>query len=298
MPTKEKENSFRKKILNNPVVIYAIIILIVSVTILAVSKISFIFKPVGLIVGSIFLPILFAGILFYLFHPLIDWLEKKNIKRSISIALIYLVIALIITGIVLLIIPPLKSQIIDLTNNIPSLVDEVKVMAEEATDTKWFAAANEFVRDNANEIGENIRDNVSTFGANVTSSITSKISTLSYVILAFAMLPILLFYLLKDGRNLPDYFVSLLPDALRMETKDILVDMNDSLSSYIRGQIIVSVCVGTLLFIGYLIIGLKYSLVLALIGTVTNVVPYLGPAIAVVPAAVIAVVESPMMLVK
>src|SRR5690625_3806528 len=189
--------TFRSKVLNNPVVIYAVIIIILSLTILTLSKISFVFKPIGLIIGSTFLPILLAGVLYYLLHPLVDYLEKKKMKRSLSISLIYIAVALIITGVILLIVPPLKEQVLDLTNNIPSLTDEVKVMLENATDTKWFAAANEFVKDNAGKIGENIRDNVSTFGSNLTSSITSTISTVTDVILAIAMLPILLFYLLK-----------------------------------------------------------------------------------------------------
>lgn len=74
--------------------------------------------------------------------------------------------------------------------------------------------------------------------------------------------------------------------------------MNHALSAYIRGQIFVAVCLGILLFIGYLIIGLPYALLLAVIAMVTNVVPYLGPIIAISPALVIAFVTSPFMVLK
>ncbi|MNI37614.1 pheromone autoinducer 2 transporter [compost metagenome] len=74
--------------------------------------------------------------------------------------------------------------------------------------------------------------------------------------------------------------------------------MNGQISHYIRGQIIVSFCIGILMYIGFLIIGLDYSLVLAIIASCTSIVPYLGPAIAITPALIIATVTSPFMLLK
>ena len=73
--------------------------------------------------------------------------------------------------------------------------------------------------------------------------------------------------------------------------------MSVQVGSYIQGQIIVSFCIGILLFIGYSIIGLDYGLVLASIAAVTSVVPYLGP-IAISPAIIIAIITSPFMLLK
>ncbi|MDR4157044.1 AI-2E family transporter, partial [Bacillus cereus] len=62
--------------------------------------------------------------------------------------------------------------------------------------------------------------------------------------------------------------------------------------------IIVSFCIGCLLFIGYMIIGLDYASLLALVAACTSIVPYLGPTIAITPAIIIALVTSPFMLVK
>ena len=97
---------------------------------------------------------------------------------------------------------------------------------------------------------------------------------------------------------MPEYIVRFVPTDLRGRTKRVMSEMNDQISSYIRGQIIVSLCIGILLYIGYLIIGLDYSLVLAIIAACTAIVPYLGPAIAITPALVIALVTSPIMLLK
>lgn len=85
---------------------------------------------------------------------------------------------------------------------------------------------------------------------------------------------------------------------MRKPTYVILKEMNHQISSFIRGQIIVAFCIGVLMYIGFTIIGLEYAPVLALIAAFTNVVPYLGPAIAITPALIVAVVTSPFMVIK
>lgn len=294
----QKQTLFRRKILNNKFVVYTMIVLLMSITLFALSKIGFILKPLATIVGAIFLPILLAGVCFYLFNPVIDFMEKKGVKRTLSIVVLYIVVIGLIVGIISAVIPPLKSQIQDLVDNTPKLINEVKDMADQVTDTELFEKASSSLQSNAGKIGKKISESASQYGSNLTKGVVSTVGTITEVVLAIAMLPILLFYLLKDGKNLPSYIVKLLPNASRGEAKRVLHEMNHGLSSYIRGQILVSICVGLLLFIGYLIIGLKYPLLLAAIAMVTNVVPYLGPIIAVIPAGIIAIVHSPLMLLK
>ena len=82
-----------------------------------------------------------------------------------------------------------------------------------------------------------------------------------------------------------------MPPKFRKDFHDLLEKMSVQVGSYIQGQIIVSFCIG---YSNYL----KYALVLASIAAVTSVVPYLGPTIAISPAIVIAIITSPLMLLK
>jgi predicted PurR-regulated permease PerM len=104
--------------------------------------------------------------------------------------------------------------------------------------------------------------------------------------------------LLKDRKKLTPFVLSFVPTSLRQRSFGVMLEMNHQISSYIRGQIVVSFCIGVLLYIGYLIIGLDYSLVLAVIAACTSIVPYLGPAIAITPALIVAMMTSPVMLLK
>ena len=116
--------------------------------------------------------------------------------------------------------------------------------------------------------------------------------------MSIVTVPFVLFYMLKDGKKLPMKILSFLPTKSRSGILHVLQDINHQISSFIRGQIIVSFCIGILLYIGYMIIGLDYALILAIIASFTSVVPYLGPAIAITPALIVALVTSPVMLLK
>src|SRR5699024_6947597 len=118
-------------------------------------------------------------------------------------------------------------------------------------------------------------------------------TTVTNVFVALFTFSFVLFFLLKDGFAFNRFFIRILPPKFRSDANHILHNMDQQVGSYIRGQIIVAICIGILLYIGYLIIGLDFAITLAIIAAFTSVVPYIGPIIAISPAIVIALVDSP-----
>ncbi|WP_129706034.1 AI-2E family transporter [Priestia megaterium] len=297
-PRPQKGTFFREKILNNKFVVYTIIIFILSMTIFSLSKIGFILIPISIFVKTIALPIILAGICFYLFNPLVDFLERKGVKRIISILVLYIVIIGALAIIISSVIPPLKNQVDRLIDNIPELTHDVQHAVTNLSNNRYVEQGLQSANTDLDKLSTDASKHLSKYVSGFSSGIVNFVGTITEIILSVAVLPFILFYLLKDGKNLPNYIVKLLPNRSRSEAKFILADMNHALSAYIRGQIFVAICIGVLLFIGYLIIGLDYALLLAIIAMVTNVVPYLGPIIAIIPAIIIAFITSPFMLVK
>ncbi len=75
-------------------------------------------------------------------------------------------------------------------------------------------------------------------------------------------------------------------------------EIGSAISSYIQGISVVCICVGVLVYIGYQIIGLNYPLLLASFAMFTNVIPFLGPIIGIIPGIIVAVIHSPLMIIK
>ncbi|EAD2775489.1 AI-2E family transporter [Listeria monocytogenes] len=289
---------FKQFFIENKFVLGLLIFLLVALDIYVLTKISFIFDPLMVILKTVAAPIILAGISYYLFNPIIDWLEKHKWKRGWAIALLYLVIIGLIILLFSFVIPAVKDQIVSLFKSFPGYWDQITQKFDEFSRSSLF----DQIKDKLNTNMSDIMKTLSTKGTSVInsaiSSIGSIVGTVTEVVLAIVTTPLVLFYLLKDGKKLPDFLLKMLPVNGRAHTRQVLGEANHQISSYIRGQIIVSLCIGILLFIGYLIIGLPYALTLAIIAACTSIVPYLGPAIAITPAIIIAIVTSPWLLIK
>ncbi|HAC2038620.1 TPA_asm: AI-2E family transporter [Listeria monocytogenes] len=289
---------FKQFFIENKFVLGLLIFLLVALDIYVLTKIAFIFDPLMVILKTVAAPIILAGISYYLFNPIIDWLEKHKWKRGWAIALLYLVIIGLLILLFSFVIPAVKDQIVSLFKSFPGYWDQITQKFDEFSRSSLF----DQLKDKLNTNMSDIMKTLSTKGTSVInsaiSSIGSIVGTVTEVVLAIVTTPLVLFYLLKDGKKLPDFLLKMLPVNGRAHTRQVLGEANHQISSYIRGQIIVSLCIGILLFIGYLIIGLPYALTLAIIAACTIIVPYLGPAIAITPAIIIAIVTSPWLLIK
>ncbi|MDO8226446.1 AI-2E family transporter [Bacillus cabrialesii] len=289
---------FKRFFLDNKFVLFLLVLLLIGLNILVFTKTSYIFTPIIVLLKTISLPIILTGIVFYLLNPIVDFLERRRIRRIYSILLLYLLIIGLITITIVSIIPFLKEQIMSLIDNIPRYVDIVENQTKQLIGSNFVNQAQQTMNINISDLATKVSDQAATIVNSTFTGVGNFIGALTEIIISIVTVPFILFYLLKDGKKLPVYILKFVPTRLKEQTYTVLSEMNHRLSSYIRGQIIVSFCIGFLLFIGYLIIGLDYASLLAIIAACTSIVPYLGPTIAITPAIIIAIVTSPLMLLK
>jgi len=289
---------FRYLFLNNRFVLFLFVLLLVGLNIMILSHISYIFNPLIALVKTVVLPLVLTGVVYYLVNPFVDLMERRGIRRIYGILLLYLLIISLIVIAIVAVIPPIRNQITSLIENIPEYSADAQQRIKDWTGSNFFNEAQETFGFNTADLTKTITSRASEFVGNAWNGIGGVLGVVTEVVLAVVTLPFILFYLLKNGRNLPSFILQFMPTALRKESRRVMVEMNQQIASYIRGQIIVSFCIGGLLYIGYLIIGLEYSLVLAIIAACTSIVPYLGPVIAITPALIVSMVTSPAMLLK
>ncbi|HLT55154.1 MAG TPA: AI-2E family transporter [Bacillota bacterium] len=275
-----------------------VLLLLIGIIIYVYDKISFVFYPIVVIFSTIAPPIILAFIAYYLLNPIVNLLERIRIKRIWGIIIIILGLSGILTGIILLTAPAIEAQVIDLIANFPAYLQQMGVGI-----TTWLQNSflGPYYEEGYNWIVSNFNDIPGIIGGYVVNAfqgVRNLATTVTNVVVTIVTFPFILFFLLKDGSRFKKYSLNLLPPKFRKDADQILKNMDTQVGSYIQGQIIVATCIGLLLFIGYLIIGLDYAITLAIIAAVTSVIPYLGPMIAIIPAIIIALVESPFMLVK
>ncbi|VDG98695.1 pheromone autoinducer 2 transporter [Lysinibacillus sphaericus] len=279
-----------------------IVLLLVGLNVMIFDKISFIFYPIQVLFSTVVLPIILATILYYLLRPLLKLIEKIKIPKVWGILIIFLTAIGLITLLVFLVLPFLKLQFWKLVDEFPTYFNQLILTLDSFFSNSLLAPYYNQLDINAKELLDSGLENIGQMVADalggIASGLTTFISTLTGIILSIVTVPFILFYLLKDGDNLPKYVMRLLPPRMRDDAQSILSDADHQISAYIQGQILVAMCIGTMVTIGFLIIDLKYALLLGVLAMFTSVVPYLGPVIAITPALIIAIVTSPFMIVK
>ncbi|WP_066194497.1 MULTISPECIES: AI-2E family transporter [Gracilibacillus] len=273
-------------------------LILIGITVIVYNQISFIFHPFHIVFSTIFPPVILAFVAYYLLNPIVNLLEKWRIKRVWGIILIILAFSGIITGILFIIIPIIETQIKELVSNFPGYVstinEGVNRLMSNSIFANYFNEARSWVESNLGELPSRIMSQL----GNTMEGVANFASTLTNIIVSLITFPFVLFFLLKDGQRFKNYCLKLFPRKYRKDVTNILHKMDTQVGSYIQGQIFVALCIGLLLYIGYLIIGLDYAIILAGVAAITSVVPYLGPIIAITPAIIISLVTSPWMLLK
>ncbi|AST90786.1 MULTISPECIES: AI-2E family transporter [Sutcliffiella] len=269
------------------------VILLLFAIIYLGSLVDWIFRPVIVFGQTLFVPILLAGVLFYLLRPLVHILSKK-MPRGIAILLVYIGLVGLGVGLFSFIGPELQRQFTNLINSMPVIVKELQVLLLTIQENDLIQR---FGLEDAFEWKDRIEQIVVIASGLVGDLVTNTISVIGTIfntLLLFIIVPFILFYLLKEGERLPHFVLNFISKDKQQKVRPILTNMDETLSNYIQGVLIVCSFVGILYYVGFSIIGLEYALVLAIFGMVTNVIPYVGPWIGAIPSFIVALLHSPM----
>lgn len=289
---------FFKWFINNQAVTFFLVTLLISLTILVFTKISFLLKPIGSFVEIILLPMLLTGLLYYLLNPIVDWLEKRKVSRTIGISIVFVLIGLLLVWGLAVAIPNIQEQVVSFVQNLPANIQKLELQLTSLLQDKRF----EQFRPTALQVINQVNDQIISFAQRFSSSAVNwashLISTASQIIVAVLIMPFILFYLLRDGKGLNAYITQYLPTKWRAPIGTVLSDVNSQLSNYVRGQVTVAMIVALMFSIMFSIIGLSYPVTLGILAGFLNLIPYLGSFLAMIPAVILGLIAGPFMLVK
>lgn len=292
----QRNTWFYRRFLNNKFTIAMLDILLALLVVYVFTKIAWVFKPVGAFLGIVAPPFVFAGIMYYLFVPLINWLEKHGVKRVLAIALLFIVLLGLLGFAIFSLIPALQTQFTSILKSWPTLWQDFTTWLTDLNDKQHLISQKDL-----NEIGAEIMTAISgkkgALVAGTVAQLQNVVGVVGNVVITVSTAPIILFFMLKDGSRFPRLVVDLFPVKLRSGIHQMLHEMNDKVGSYVQGQITVAIAVGIMFMIGYSVIGLKYALVLGIIATPLNLIPYFGSALAMVPSLITGAMTSPRMFI-
>lgn len=236
-------------------------------------------------------PFLIAMIISYLLNPIVNLLSRRSVPRSVAVLLIYSLFLLSVFIIIMNTLPLLEKQLEEMAEHLPRWNEQIQYMINEYNDhgKEWLPSSIQRAIENSlNRMEQGLGNGVSRLLDGVGNTINQMFIAL--------IIPFLAFYMLRDVHNFERSFKNLIPRAKRREFFRLFQEIDQALGNYIRGQLLVCVIVGVLVYIGYWIIGLPYAFILAIIVGIFNIIPYLGPIFGAIPAIFVAITISTKMV--
>ncbi|WP_421017323.1 AI-2E family transporter [Furfurilactobacillus cerevisiae] len=289
-----------EKLRHSNLLFWSLEILIVVAIIWILTKVGFIFRPVGVFISVVFVPLLVAGFLFYMLNPIVKLIMRIHIKKFkinrswASLIVIALLIGLIVLGVISLI-PQLTKQVTQLIANVPHIAKQSQI-----TVTHYMSHSKILQNDDVAKYLKSFEGSLATwsqaFIGSLTNSLGSVISMITDVTIMAITVPVILFYMLRDGHKLIPALKRFLPNKRQDRIVDLLHKMGETISQYIGGQVIECLFVGFFTSIGYMIIGMPFGLLLGIIAGLCNIIPYVGPYIGITPALIVALIAAPQKL--
>ena len=264
--------------------------LLIVITIFFLGKIDYFLWPFEVIITTLFAPVVLAGVLYYILRPAVQLLGRY-VPKTVGILLIFGIIAVLLTALFYYFGPTIQQQVEKMAELAPEKVEEVTEESEGAVSKYQIGGLS------GGELMDRLTGYVKTLSDRVLENVMNIITMLMNVVIVLVLVPFILFFLLKDDNRLKPHLLKYIPEDHKAEGDKLLKDVDQTLSAFIVGQVIVAGVVGVLMFLGYLIIGLDYALSLSIFAMFLVVVPFLGPIIGIIPAVFVALMNYDLFMV-
>ncbi len=228
----------------------------------------------------------------YLIAPIVNYLERYRINRTVSILGIYLVIALVLTFSFYSLIPQIINQLTDFTNLLIEMIQRGEPINLQSLGLGKLANFFEKIKtglpfidfDKYNELlSQRLASFLGQLPQIVIKSISGIITGLAFLI----VVPVIGFFLLRDENRFRKSFFRIIPNRYFEFTLHLFQKIEESFGNFFRGLLIETLIVTILSVIGLLILNIRYALILGIIIGLSNPIKYFGPFIGIIPTLIV-----------
>lgn len=252
-------------------------------------------------ITPIFFPLILAIIVSFVLNPFVNAVvaiplgtRHVHLPRGIAILVVFLLTGLLLTLVTTFVLFPFINEFNKFVGDLPRLVTKIQSLIMLIQQQANLAQ----IPDNIRQIIENGLGGAASYAVSLVRNAFNTVFSFATQMIELLIVPVLAYYFLKDWRSLKEGVVTLFPVSIRQRAVTIIEEMAIVVSNYIRGQVVISVIIGLLVFSGMYFLKVDYPLVLGLLATLTEAIPIIGPIIGSIPALLLASLVSPILAIK
>ncbi|MFA5030476.1 MAG: AI-2E family transporter [Patescibacteria group bacterium] len=251
----------------------------ITISTLTILKVVLVFLALGFVylIRDVVSLVVVSFILASAFTPTVDWLYRKHkIPRVFGIVIIYVALFGVISLLLILLIPAIVQQIGDIANNFPQYYSRI---SSELGNLQDFKLTHNFIT--------NLETSLQNFRTDLGSATGGILSTLSSVfggLISLIGIMVITFYLIIEEQAMRRFLQNLVPPKYLPRLAGVLDEIKQKMGMWLRGQLLLSLLIFIVTFIGLSILGVRNALVLALFAGVMEFIPFIGSTIGAIPA--------------
>lgn len=232
--------------------------------------------------GKLIMPLLVAVVFAYMLESPVSWMTRKGLPRSVSASLVLVLFAGAMLVATLGLLPALWRQGVALATELPAMVSQWQQLIMTLPE-KYPTLIDEV---QLASMMANFNHSLLSTGQNLVSQSLSSLVDLVALMVYAILVPLLMFFFLKDKEELLASFGRFIPDN-RDLAKQVWGEMNIQIGNYIRGKVIEILIIGTTSYLTFFFMDLRYAALLGALVGLSVLIPYIGATVVTVPVALV-----------
>jgi putative permease len=238
------------------------------------------------LLSDILMPVFAAGVIAYLLDSMVGLLSHIKMPRIASVLIVYGLFLTVVTFILLALVPLLYQQTADLIKQSPQLFNRAQeAILRLPEHYPHFVSAEQI-----DEILSAARRQTFTYSQEILSMSAASLMGIISMIVYLVLVPLLVFFFLKDKERIVKWMMRYLPGDRRL-VRQVWQQVDKGIGNYIRGKFLELALLGVASFISFYLLGLNYSLLLAVAMGLSVLIPYVGATVVTIPVVVVAYMQ-------
>jgi putative permease len=233
--------------------------------------------------GHMLAPVLASLVIAYLLEGLVGLLERRRAPRLLAVSVVFVLFMIFVTLVLFGLLPQLSYQTSQLVQQLPNMIAEGQrvLMALPERYPEIFSPQQ------AQEIVDVVRREIAGYGQQVLSLSLASVAGLLTALVYLVLMPLLVFFFLKDSDRIIGWFANYLPTDRGFVTR-VWADVDRQIANYVRGKFWEIMIVWAVSFATFSVLGLQYAMLLAVLVGLSVIIPYIGATVVTFPVLLVA----------
>lgn len=236
-----------------------------------------------LFLGNMLAPVLASVVIAYLLEGVVRPLEARGVRRTLAVALVFVVFLAVLVFMLFGLLPLLSHQLTQFVQQLPDMIarghKSLLLLPERYPN---FISAEQIT-----QMIASVRAEVGTLGQRALSLSVASVVGLVILLVYVILVPMLVFFFLKDKQHILAWISGYLPRERALSTA-VWHDVDLQIGNYIRGKVWEILIIGAVTYVTFKLMGLQYSALLATLVGLSVLIPYIGATVATIPVALVA----------